>query len=124
MSVIVKASDASQYEVYCKGAPEMIVNFCRSSTIPPDLVSRLSEFTGKGYRVIAIAHKQLEKKSYSDVENLNREQAECDLNFIGLIVLENRIKPQTNGVICTLKNANMKVVMITGKLFQQKKRIF
>ena len=43
-----------------------------------------------------------------------REAAETDLTFLGFVVLENRLKPETTPVITTLNAAEVKVVMVTG----------
>jgi len=43
-----------------------------------------------------------------------REQVECDLIFLGLLVLENRLKVETLPVIRTLKDAAIRTVMVTG----------
>ena len=40
---------------------------------------------------------------------------EKDLNFVGLVVMENRIKPETKPTIDQLHNADIKTVMVTGK---------
>lgn len=40
---------------------------------------------------------------------------ECDLTFAGLIVMQNRLKPETSPVIQTLLKANIRPVMVTGK---------
>ncbi len=44
----------------------------------------------------------------------HREAVECDLNFCGLLVMENKLKPQTSPVIRELQQANIRTVMITG----------
>lgn len=46
---------------------------------------------------------------------IHRDEMEKDLEFLGLLILENRLKPETTGVIKILKEARLKVVMITGK---------
>jgi cation-transporting ATPase 13A3/4/5 len=46
---------------------------------------------------------------------MRREDVEHDLEFLGMIVLENRLKPETEPVIGGLKGACMKMVMITGR---------
>lgn len=111
MSVIVQATDDTPCTVFCKGSPEMIASLSKPTSVPDDFQANLLEFTKQGYRVLALGMKELE---VHDVEKLHREDIESDLDFIGLIVLENKLKPETNGVIYTLKNANLKVVMITG----------
>lgn len=49
---------------------------------------------------------------------------EKDLNFVGLVVMENRIKPETKPTIDQLHNADIKTVMITGMFISWQKIIF
>ena len=44
-----------------------------------------------------------------------RDMVECDLEFGGLIIMKNSLKPETTPVISVLKNANIRTVMVTGK---------
>ena len=44
-----------------------------------------------------------------------RDMVECDLEFSGLIIMKNSLKPETTPVISVLKNANIRTVMVTGK---------
>lgn len=46
---------------------------------------------------------------------LFREQVEKDLIFLGLIVMENKLKPETTPVINELREANIRCIMVTGK---------
>lgn len=46
---------------------------------------------------------------------MQREVIEKDLDFLGLIVLENRLKPETFPSIQALNDASIRVVMVTGK---------
>ena len=39
---------------------------------------------------------------------------ECDLTFLGLLVMENRLKPETSPVIHQLSEANIRTIMVTG----------
>lgn len=39
---------------------------------------------------------------------------ECNLTFLGLLVMENRLKPQTTPVIHKLLEANIRTIMVTG----------
>jgi cation-transporting ATPase 13A3/4/5 len=43
-----------------------------------------------------------------------RQELERDLTFVGLLLLENKLKPETPHVIHELRNALINVVMITG----------
>ena len=44
-----------------------------------------------------------------------RASVECDMSLLGLLILENTLKPQTTPVIHQLKNADIRTVMVTGK---------
>jgi cation-transporting ATPase 13A3/4/5 len=82
--------------------------------VPEDLNSTLQEYTEQGYRVIALGRRTLADISYSKIQRMRREDMEQDLEFLGMIVLENRLKPETEPVIGVLKGAHLKIVMITG----------
>ncbi len=47
-------------------------------------------------------------------QKIERESIETELEFLGLIILENRLKIPTTPVIKTLKDANIKTIMCTG----------
>lgn len=114
MGVIVRQLHAQHFEYYCKGSPEMIINFVRKDTLPDDFHDVLESYTQEGYRVIAMAHKVLEM-SYTKVNKVQREDIENNMTLLGLIVLENRLKPETKACIQDLNNANIRVVMVTGE---------
>jgi len=42
------------------------------------------------------------------------DSVESDLEFVGLIVFENKLKPETTPVIRELHEANIRTVMVTG----------
>lgn len=72
-------------------------------------------YAQQGYRIIAVAYKSLNKKvSYAKVQRLSREQIECDLTFLGFVILENRLKPDTIDIITNLMTANIRTIMVTG----------
>ncbi|KYN32967.1 putative cation-transporting ATPase 13A3 [Trachymyrmex septentrionalis] len=114
MSVITRTLGANHYDLYCKGSPEMILSLSKAESIPPDFTAVLQEYTSEGYRVIALAHKSLNRLPYAKVQRINREAAEIDLTFLALIVMENRLKPETSPVIAELNTACIKTVMVTG----------
>ncbi|KAL1500830.1 hypothetical protein ABEB36_006263 [Hypothenemus hampei] len=119
MTVIVRAPENPYFEVFCKGAPEKIISLSKQATVPNDIHHKLKEFTKLGYRVIGLGTRIISNDvSYDEVTKLHREDVEKDLNFLGLIVFENPLKPETLGVINTLKEAHLKLVMITGDNIQ------
>jgi len=84
--------------------------------VPPNFDRVLEGYTDEGYRVLALAYKPLEKLSYVKVQKLPREEIEKDLTLLGLVILENKLKPETRGVIKELRQANLATIMVTGEL--------
>ncbi|XP_022702797.1 probable cation-transporting ATPase 13A3 isoform X2 [Varroa jacobsoni] len=113
MSVITRVLGRKSLTVYTKGAPEIIAGMCLPESIPADFQKELSNYTEKGYRVIALATKVL-NANFAKAQRLPREEIECQLTFTGLLVMENRLKPKTTEVIDELKRANIRSVMVTG----------
>ncbi|XP_058170497.1 polyamine-transporting ATPase 13A3 [Anopheles ziemanni] len=115
MSVITRKVSDNHFNVYVKGSPEMISSLCRPESIPEDFQSKLGFYAQQGYRIIAIAYKQLDKKlNYPKVQKIAREKVECELKFLGFVILENRLKTDTEEVIESLNAANIRSVMVTG----------
>jgi cation-transporting ATPase 13A3/4/5 len=59
----------------------------------------MSNYSREGYRVIGFATKVLENLNYKDVMRIERSDCEKQLNFLGLLVMENKLKKETSGVI-------------------------
>ncbi|KIY53967.1 Ca-transporting ATPase [Fistulina hepatica ATCC 64428] len=114
MSVVVKRLRSKSMEVYVKGAPEVMADICDKSIFPRDYDKVLAYYTHRGYRVIAIAGKSVEGLTWLKAQRLKREQAESDLQFLGLVVFENKLKPGTTPAIRALRSAHLACRMITG----------
>ncbi|KAG5864745.1 hypothetical protein JTB14_000355 [Gonioctena quinquepunctata] len=100
MSVIVKSSDSDDFDIFCKGSPEMIISLSTSSSVPEDFLTVSRNIPVR------------------DTEKMHRGTVECDLDFLGLVVLENKLKAQTTDIMKILKDASLKVAMITGDNIQ------
>mmetsp|Transcript_36061 Transcript_36061/g.55376 ORF Transcript_36061/g.55376 Transcript_36061/m.55376 type:complete len:167 (-) Transcript_36061:1212-1712(-) len=114
MSTIVRNSLDRSFRAYAKGSPEMIASLCLPETVPKSYTAVLDEYTKKGYRVIALGYKMLENTSYLQVQSLKRDQAECKLHFLGLLIMENKLKPATKGTIKKLNDCRIRTIMATG----------
>ncbi|XP_039307222.1 probable cation-transporting ATPase 13A3 isoform X2 [Solenopsis invicta] len=117
MSVIVSASGSDDFRAYTKGSPEMIINLSKPETVPKDISLVLERYTRQGFRVIALGRRATISKS-AQISKLPRETVERDLEFLGLVILENRLKRPTTPVITELREANIRVMMITGDNIQ------
>ena len=79
-----------------------------------DYEDLLEFYTHRGFRVIACATKHIETLNWVKVEELKRQDAESDLEFLGFIIFENKLKPSTRGVIDELNDADIRNIMCTG----------
>ncbi|GFS05908.1 cation-transporting ATPase [Elysia marginata] len=119
MSVITRTMGEDHMDIHCKGAPEKVASLCRPESVPHDFHSVLHSYSIQGFRVIALAHRPMDPKiTWHQVQRISRDKVEKDLTFLGLLVLQNQLKPQTAPVIRTLKAANIRSVMITGDMLQ------
>lgn len=82
--------------------------------VPDDYDELLSYYTHKGYRVIACATKHMKKLSWVKTQKMKREDAEKELEFVGFIIFENKLKPTTAAVLKELTQSNIGSVMVTG----------
>ncbi|XP_063775362.1 probable cation-transporting ATPase 13A4 [Pseudophryne corroboree] len=118
MSVITKVLGSSKFIAFMKGAPEVVVQFCQQETVPNNFSCTLNHYTMQGFRVIGMAYKKLELNEDVKVETLKREEVEHELLFLGFLIMENKLKPETKPVIHELKSANIRTIMLTGDNIQ------
>uniref|UniRef100_A0A671RAY8 Probable cation-transporting ATPase 13A3 n=1 Tax=Sinocyclocheilus anshuiensis TaxID=1608454 RepID=A0A671RAY8_9TELE len=115
MSVVVRQIGERRMDAYLKGAPEVVASLCKKETVPEDFAEVLEDYTKQGFRVIALAHRRLESKlTFHKVQNINRDQIEKNMDFLGLIIMQNKLKTETPGVLEDLRRANIRTVMVTG----------
>ncbi|KAK0056869.1 cation-transporting ATPase 13A3 [Biomphalaria pfeifferi] len=119
MSVITRTMGENHMDIFCKGAPEKIASLCKPETVPQDFPTVLHNYSIQGFRVIALAYRPMDPKiTWHHVQRISRDKVENDLIFLGLLVMQNQLKPQTMPVIRTLKEADIRTVMITGDMIQ------
>ncbi|XP_073346675.1 polyamine-transporting ATPase 13A3-like isoform X2 [Pagrus major] len=115
MSVVVRRLGEKHMDAYLKGAPEVVASLCKQHTVPQSFTETLETYTRQGFRVIALAHRQLESKlSWHKVQSLSRDLIETNMDFLGLIIMQNKIKEETAGVLQELRQANIRTLMVTG----------
>jgi cation-transporting ATPase 13A3/4/5 len=87
---------------------------CLNSSLPDDFSEQLQVYTEQGFRVIALAYKQLNFSSNEEVQSALRDSVEGDLHFLGFLVMENKLKAVTSQSIKTLNDCNIRTMMATG----------
>uniref|UniRef100_A0A8K9US07 Polyamine-transporting ATPase 13A3 n=1 Tax=Oncorhynchus mykiss TaxID=8022 RepID=A0A8K9US07_ONCMY len=115
MCVVARLLGEKRMDAYLKGAPEVVASLCKKDTVPEDFADVLEDYTKQGFRVIALAHRRLESKlTWHKVQNVNRDQMEANMEFLGLIIMQNKLKAETAGVLEDLRRAHIRTVMVTG----------
>ena len=59
MSAIIKKEQESFFRIHVKGSPEKIRDLCIKTSVPKDFDETLMHHAMKGYRIIALAYKEL-----------------------------------------------------------------
>jgi P-type Ca2+ transporter type 2C len=105
----VLESSENGITVSAKGAPEAIFKLCKmSEQETAKHLAIVQQMAEQGYRVIGVAN-----SSYKNKE-LPESQKDFDFNFLGLIGLEDPIRPEVRQAIKECNEAGIKVIMITG----------
>lgn len=109
-----------------KGAPERIIRLCKLSQSGENIryiddkfretFDKTYEYFAKdGLRIIAFANVQLDEAvNIFDVAQLNSIASKMSLKFTGFLCLRDPPKPRSLWTVRKLRNAGIKVVMITG----------
>jgi cation-transporting ATPase 13A2 len=136
MKVIVKNSLDGSFRLFVKGAPEKVIEMCIESSAPVNFEEVLISHTKNGYRAIACATKPLLKYSQNATKNTNTtkniiEESNChpydvldqeiefnnnekDLTFLGFILLKNKLNKDTVEVIQNLYKMGCNLRISTG----------
>ena len=113
LTVLVKNLHDNYFKVFCKGSPEKIKEICNENTIPSDYNEVLNYYSSKGYRIIAMAYKNIKLNMRQSLQ-IRREHIENNLIFIGFAIIENKLKEGTKDTIVELDNADYRMVMASG----------
>lgn len=106
-----KTTNKSIHIASVKGAPEVVKSMLQN--IPNNYDSTYLDLAGRGARVLALARKEMTIDP-NDLKNLKREELECDLNFVGFVVVSCPLKHDSEEVIKELLASSHLVTMITG----------
>ncbi|XP_038579201.1 cation-transporting ATPase 13A2 isoform X1 [Micropterus salmoides] len=112
MSVVTVSCGGDSALAFIKGSPEMVATLCRAETIPAQFSSKLHSFSSEGLRVLALACKPLDRNT--DFRTIERGEVEKDMQFLGLLMMKNLVKPESAKAINVLRMAHLRTVMVTG----------
>lgn len=117
MSAIIK--DKKGYLVYCKGAPDELIDVCSYANVDEKIVKLTSEDKGaikeycttmssKGLRLLGFAKKNI------NTFPKEGDMIEEDLTFIGIMGIIDPPREEVKHAIKTCHEAGIRVIMITG----------
>ena len=92
-----------------KGAPEIVIEKCNIAQ-KDKLLELCNSLAEKSYRVLCVAIKPLDEIP----SNPNPEEIENELNFVGLLALNDPPQSDTVEAISTCNLAGINTIMITG----------
>ena len=109
LSHVWRSVAGTGYVVATKGAPEAIGDLCHfDSAATASLARQVHEMADRGLRVIGVARAAFGEAELPDMQH------EFVFQFIGLIGLEDPIRPAVPSSIAECAEAGIKAVMITG----------
>jgi len=119
MSTVHRLADGS-LELLVKGSPESILDHCATvhradGPVPfdrerrDDVLRRVEELAGEGLRVLALGRRRLGSEIPAGAED-----GETDLELLGLVGLEDPIRPEVPDAVARCRHAGIRILMVTG----------
>jgi Ca2+-transporting ATPase len=109
MSRVWKSVETEDYVIAAKGAPEAVADLCHlDRAADDDLARRVAELAAEGLRVLGVARASFRP------EALPGEQHDFVFEFLGLVGLEDPVRPTAVEAVKECHSAGIRVVMITG----------
>ncbi len=109
MSRVWQSPDRQDRLVAAKGAPEAIMDLCH---LDPDrhdgIAKQVEAMAGEGLRVLGVA------RALFPAGDLPGGQHDFEFEFMGLVALEDPVRPDVPAAIAECRAAGIRVVMITG----------
>ncbi|KAG3181768.1 hypothetical protein PC128_g14978 [Phytophthora cactorum] len=109
-SVVVQEILTDKRFSFVKGSPEAVNAI--SITSPPDLKHKTLSYSADGYYCIGFGVKELNPNVPIDLNN--REEVESTVEFEGLALFKNELKPETKSMLDELYVADIDIRVITG----------
>ena len=109
VSHVWKTIGGNALPIAAKGAPEAIVDLCHLPSQEAEAVlNQARQMGSQGYRVLGVA------KANTSLKQLPNEAHDFDFLFVGLVGLQDPIRPEVPEAIKQCHQAGIRVVMITG----------
>jgi Ca2+-transporting ATPase len=101
--------DRQHYIIAAKGAPEAIADICHfDAGQKQNMLQQINALSDKGRRVIAVAEAKFTH------QELPKHQHKFDFRFVGLLGLEDPVRPGVKEAVEVCYQAGIRTIMITG----------
>lgn len=136
MSVMGRHKGETYNTLYCKGAPENVIERCSHIVMPDGNVEKMTptmqkkvmddvqRMAGEALRCLALAYKDElgelssydgpKHKAHKKLDLSNAENIESGMTFIGLVGIMDPPRPECRQAIDECRGAGISVIMITG----------
>ncbi|MDE2401827.1 MAG: cation-translocating P-type ATPase [Burkholderiales bacterium] len=109
MSRVWQSPDRGERMIAAKGAPEAIVDLCHlDAAHSARIAAQVATMAGDGLRVLGVA------RATFDAHVLPGNQHDFEFEFMGLVALQDPVRPDVPQAIAECRAAGIRVVMITG----------
>lgn len=110
MSRVWRSPDRRELLVAAKGAPEAIVDLCHLPAARRErIAAQVAELAAQGLRVLGVA-----RAVFAAAPPLPAIQHDFDFEFVGLLALEDPLRPDVPAALAECRAAGIRVAMITG----------
>jgi P-type Ca2+ transporter type 2C len=109
MSRVWQSPDQRARVIAAKGAPEAIIDLCHLDSARAAIITaQVAEMAADGLRVLGVA------RASFGADELPQDQHAFAFECLGLVALEDPVRPEVPGAIAECHGAGIRVVMITG----------
>ena len=109
MSRVWQSPDMAERLIASKGAPEAIIDLCHlDAALGKRIIEQVHAMAEVGLRVLGVAHATFASGELPDLQH------DFNFAFLGLIGLEDPVRPDVPQAIAECQRAGMRVVMMTG----------
>ena len=109
MSRVWQSPDRRERMIAAKGAPEAIADLCHLGTAHQQQIGvQVDSMAGDGLRVLGVA------RAVFDANALPGNQHDFEFEFLGLVALEDPVRPDVPQAVAECHAAGIRVVMMTG----------
>src|SRR3989344_584811 len=111
MLTVNEIEDSDKLAVLIKGAPEIILEFCKISQDEKEkTLLKINEFTSMGLRSLGFAYKEIRKEELSEVKAGEIK----DLTYLGVMSQHDPLRSEVKEAVKLARRAGITTIMVTG----------